>query len=254
MAGLALLPGCSGQQPERADNRNASRTGVTILVAASLRECVAEMVRASGIDGQLQVDLSAASSSSLARQVIAGAPADLFFSASREWAEEVLKEIPSARGVHFADGRMVMIVPADAPHGPASLAELARDEKMRLGVGAAEVPAGRYAMEALGQMKLLEKLQDAGQLVYGQDVRQVLHWTGMGEIDAGIVYASDALLEKNVRIAQEIDPALHQPVEYWIVWLPGAGGREEVDRMYAFVQSPAAGEILARFGFGTVHR
>jgi molybdate transport system substrate-binding protein len=231
---------------------NEQRPVVTILVAASLLECVDEIVAASGVRETVQVDISSAASSSLARQIIAGAPADLFLSASREWADEIQKQIPKTQSEILATNRLVLVAPANSTGGIKSLDDFFREPDLRLGIGEEEVPAGKYSSQALRKLEMLDVLKSRNQLVYGQDVRQVLKWTDLREVDGGLVYASDAAVSDNVVEVATIDDALHDRIEYWIVRLPREKAPAQVAELFVFLRSAAAREILTRHGFGLV--
>ena len=109
---------------------------------------------------------------------------------------------------------MVLIIPADATAVPQSFSDLTDARFKRIAIGApASVPAGMYARQVFDNLKITAAL--SGKLVFGQNVRQVLDYVIRGEVDAGVVYVTDAIQAgSKVRVAATADASLHQPIIY----------------------------------------
>jgi molybdate transport system substrate-binding protein len=128
-----------------------------------------------------------------------------------------------------------------------ALAELARPEVQRIGIGTPEsVPAGRYAREALELANQWEALKE--KYIFGQNVRQVLDYVARGEVEAGFVYLTDAALMKG-RVKVALQAEVKRPILYPIAVIKGGGNDKAARSFLGFVQSEAAQRILAKHGF-----
>lgn len=242
---LCLQTGC-----QRGPVEPAVSPKVTILAAASLRECVEELVAESGLAGSADFQISTGASSGLAQQIQSGAPADLFLSANQEWAQAVTDRFPESRKKIVAGNTLVVVVPAASALKLESLAGLEGIAALRIGIAGPEVPAGQYSRQALEKAGILKSLIDEKRLVIGQDVRQVLRWVELGEVDAGLVYRTDPGAAPAVKTVLEIDPKSHQPIEYWLVLMDSeAGVNETARKMFEFVGTDPARKVLERHGF-----
>lgn len=193
-------------------------------------------------------------SGSLLQQMKNGAPVDIFASASQkdmDKAAEMGLLAPESRR-NFTANRLVLAAPVGGNPKLKGLADLNDPTIVRIGLGNAEtVPAGRYARVVLTGAGLWEKL--AAKFIFGDSVRQVLDYLSRGEVDAGVVYASDALQKGD---AVRIIAAL--PVAGGIVY-PAARLKESknpggADRFLDFLLSPKAQALLGRYGFEPPNR
>ncbi|MGH8140401.1 MAG: molybdate ABC transporter substrate-binding protein [Steroidobacteraceae bacterium] len=237
----------------------AAQDARTVLVfgAASLTNVLDELGQAFTAKTRVPVKSSLAASSVLAKQIEAGAPADVFFCADLEWMDyldhrNLLR--PGSR--HDVLGnRLVLIAPADSKvslriargmdFGPA----LGADGKLATG-DPDSIPVGRYAEAALRKLGAWDAV--APRIVGAENVRAALAFVARGEAPLGIVYRTDALEEKRVRIVAEFPRDSHPPIIYPIAETRRAGpaAGEFVD----FVRSPAAAEIFRKYGFEPLHR
>jgi molybdate transport system substrate-binding protein len=132
--------------------------------------------------------------------------------------------------------------------GLKQLTDLKRPEIQRIAMGlAASVPAGHYAQEALEKAGLWNDLKD--RVISTQNVRQALDYVVRNEVDAGFVYASDALLmSEKVRVAFQVNTP--SPIQYPIAKVAASNQAAQANKFIAFVQSPAAQALLKKYGFG----
>lgn len=173
-----------------------------VFAAASLSEVLPQ-----ALVGQANVRFSFDATSRLARQLHAGAPAAVFVSADRRWAQ-VLEDAGVLQDLRVvAHNRLVLVAAMDAPARPP-----ARLSGRRLAIAAPEVPAGRYARAALTASGVPAETIAAGIVV--RHVRAVLAAVAGGEADAGVVYATDARLDPRVRITHTFPAETHPPIEY----------------------------------------
>jgi molybdate transport system substrate-binding protein len=223
-----------------------------ILVAASAREAVEEIAVEFERESGAQVDVGVGASNALAQQILAGAPAAMFLSASEEWADAIEDENLVSRRVDLLSNRLVLIVPRGNPADVKKPADLLRDEVEHLALAEANVPAGRYAEQALSKLELFEKLSASDKFVRGHDVRATLAFVERGEADAGIVYASEALGAEQVEVVFEFDSTLHDPILYPLVLLDTGESNAAAVRLFARLQTPESQEVFRRRGFRPV--
>jgi molybdate transport system substrate-binding protein len=230
----------------------------TVLVfdAASLTNVLDDLSKAFTEKTQVPVKSSPAASSVLAKQIEAGAPADVFFSADLEWMDYLdQRKLLKAGSRHDVVGnRLVLIAPADSTaavkikkgvdFGPA----LGPQGKLATG-DPDSVPVGKYAKTALEKLGVWDKV--SGQIVRAENVRAALAFVARGEAPLGIVYRTDALAEKKVRIVAEFPEDTHRPITYPIAVTThgGPAAQQFVD----FVRSKPAGEIFKKYGFEPLH-
>lgn len=226
----------------------AKRPGILVFAAASttnaLNEIKEQCAKASGV----QVQTSYAASSTLARQIVEGADADLFLSADTKWSDYLAGKDLVVRRRDLLGNRLVIVVPAD------SKASIKRPEDLRaagiehLALGEPDsVPAGRYAKQALTKLGLWTQLQ--AKVVPAMDVRQALAYVETGAAEAGIVYATDAAISKKVKVVAEIPETLTEPIRYPIVLLKHGEGNATAESFYRYLASPEAEEVFRKHGF-----
>jgi molybdate transport system substrate-binding protein len=224
---------------------------VTVFAAASLTDALEqlgdEFTRSTGV----KVRFSFAASSVLARQIEAGAGADMFFSADQEWMDYLQQRglIREATRGKLLGNRLVLIAPAGSTlqlkitPGFALLSALGG---RRLAMGDPDsVPVGRYAKGALASLGVWRDVED--RLVRAEDARHALMFVARGEVPLGIVYASDARIDPDVRVIDVFPTASHPPIIYPVALTRGASA--EAARFLDFVQGPAGRAAFADRGF-----
>ncbi len=219
------------------------------LAAASTTEAVDE-IRAEFVRLHTGVTIRASygASSALARQITAGAEADIFLSASTEWAEYLNKDKLVDRQRDLLSNELVIITPVDSELRISHPRDLLVDGVRHLALADfRSVPAGVYARQALTALDLWPRLEP--RVAGAADVRQALHFVETGAAEAGIVYATDARASKRVRVAARIDPKLSDPIRYPVVLLKHGAGNAAAVAFYDFLLSPAAAAIFRRQGF-----
>jgi molybdate transport system substrate-binding protein len=221
---------------------------VNLSVAASLKEVMNELSDGYAKDhpGTTFVKNYGASGA-LAKQIESGAPADLFISASAEWMEYLKGKnlvAPATIGT-FAYNTLVF---AGAPGKAASLADLAKLEKIAIG-SPKSVPAGAYATEALTKAGLAAALEP--KLVMAKDVRECLMYAERGEVDGAFVYKTDAILAKSVSILFTVPQELYSRVTYPLALTASAAKNADAAAFIAYLQGAAGKAVLEKYGFAT---
>lgn len=186
-------------------------------------------------------------SGTLAKQIAAGAPADLFVSANPKWVGFLIGEKRLvAETVRILAANTLVFV---GPKGRASsLADLPKLRRIAIG-SPRSVPAGQYAEEAMRKAGVYDRLAAEGKLVMAQDVRQALVYADRGETDGAFVYRTDALLAREAAILFEVPKEFHSPVTYPMALTDSGRTNAEAQAFFAFLQSPQARAILSRYGF-----
>jgi molybdate transport system substrate-binding protein len=225
----------------------AEEAELTVYAASSLTDVLPRAVEAwrESADGAPPVTYSFESSSRLAKQVAAGAPADLLITADRESMDTVSALLLAGSRRDLLGNALVVVVPADAAEVPRGAAELRGIS--RLALGAESVPAGRYARAALASEGVWTELE--AKVVSGDNVRTTLAWVGRGEADAGVVYATDAAAEPAVRVAFTFPEGSHPPIVYPAAVVAGSERPEEAQDLLTFLASPAGQAVFAAEGF-----
>jgi molybdate transport system substrate-binding protein len=217
-----------------------------VFAAASAREVLEELAAEFERTSGARVSLSLGPSNQLATQVFAGAPADIFLSASSDWADQLAKAKLSAKDVRLLGNRLALVA-ADGRkvHAPE---DLLTNSVTRVALAGEQVPAGRYAEQALTKLGLLQLLLREGKIVRGSDVRIVLSYVELGEADAGVVYVTDAR-HSAVSVVHIFDERLHEPIRYPIVLLKRAATNPVACSFFEVLSSDAGKQAFKTTGF-----
>ena len=221
-----------------------------VLAAASLQESMNAAADSWAARGHPRPVVSFAGSSALARQIEAGARADLFVSADEGWMNEVAARkliVPASRAT-FLGNRLVIVAPVHsrmrAPAGGPRLARFLAGGP--LAMADASVPAGNYGREALTKLGVLAAVQP--RIVSAENVRATLALVERGAAPLGIVYATDARASSKVRIAGVFPERTHPPITYPIARL-ASSNNPEGEGFWRFLLSAAGKAIFVRYGF-----
>jgi molybdate transport system substrate-binding protein len=245
-SGLAAQPGARAQEA----------APITVFAAASLQDALRALEPAwrAAAPGNLPLRFSFAASSTLARQIEQGAPADLFMSADEPWMDYVQHRnlIMNGTRVSPLGNALVLVAPADAAQSvtltrTTDLAALLGPQG-RIATGdPAHVPVGRYAQAALTWMGQWNALSP--RLARADNVRAALLLVERGEAPFGIVYATDAAASRAVRVVGTFPADSHPPITYSFAQMRRAEGNAQARALLAFLTGPEARPIWQRFGF-----
>lgn len=235
---LVALAACAPAAPRQAET-------VTVFAAASLTDALTEIAADYEREEGIHIRLSFGASGAVARQVQAGAPADVVILADSEWMDRLgAAGRLTERRTDLLRNHLVVIAPTQAADRPDPFAVLA--EGGRLAIGDPEsVPAGGYARTWLQTSGRWETVKD--RVVFGADVRAVRAFVARGEAMLGVVYRSDVIGRTDIRIVVEA-PATEQPA---IVY-PAAqviGGGRKASAFLDYLVTPAAAAVFRRHGF-----
>src|SRR5450631_615723 len=225
-----------------------------VFAAASLTNALQEVGDGFTKDSSIPVKFSFAASSALARQIENGARADVFFSADIDWMDylQSRKLIQNHTRHDVLGNRLVLVAPADSkivlkigPHFPLA----ATLGKGRLSTGDPDsVPVGRYAREALTKLDVWNAVE--ARLVRAENVRSALAFVDRGETPLGIVYETDALIDKKVRIVAIFPDDTHLPITYPMALTTVA--KTNALRFEDYVRGPIGDVAFKNYGFTTL--
>lgn len=225
-----------------------------VLAAASLQEALTEAADSWARTGGLRPVISFAASSALARQILAGAPADLFVSADEPWMDAVASKglVRANTRISFLTNRLVMVARA----GRRGQLRIRRGLQLGRALGTGRmamadpdsVPAGKYGRTALQRLGLWSQV--AGRLARAENVRAALALVERGQAPLGIVYATDAQASKRVRVVGVFPTDSHPPITYPIALLRSSSS-PQAEPFRRFLLSTRGKAIFRRHGFAT---
>jgi molybdate transport system substrate-binding protein len=237
--GLVVLTGC----------RSAQRPVITISVAASLQDAITEVEASYQHQyGAVELRNNFGSSGTLAREIEDGAPVDAMISAGEKQMDDLQAKGLLAGGTraNLLVNSLVLIAPKDSSlHG---FEGLTGTQVRIVALGDPTiVPAGQYGLQTLKNLKLYDKIKP--RIVLGKDVRQVLAYVETGNADAGLVYATDALISNKVHVVAVAPPATHAPIVYPMAVIAGRRQQNAARAFLEYLRSPAARAIFVKHGF-----
>jgi molybdate transport system substrate-binding protein len=245
----ALVLSCTLLVPAHAADE--PKQGLLVFAAASLTNVLDEIGAAYTQQTRQPVKFSYAASSALARQLEAGANADVFFSADLEWMDYVQARslIDRSTRRNVLSNQLALVAPADSrielKIAPGfKLAEALGNGRLATG-DPESVPVGKYARSALTSLGVWNEVAD--KLVRADNVRSALAFIARGETPLGIVYETDARVEKRVRVVDFFPADSHPPIVYPVAVT--AKARPAARQFIDFLQSAPAQEAFKKYGF-----
>lgn len=228
----------------------ASAQQLTVSAAASLTDAFKEIkTKFEAAHPGVTLFFNFGASGALVKQIIEGAPADVFASADQASMDLGVerKLIDPATRRDFVSNSVVLIVPAQGAAPIAAVGDLAKPEIKRIAIGNPEsVPVGRYTKEALESAKLWTTL--GPKFVPAANVRQVLDYVARGEVEAGFVYRTDAAIMRD-KVKVQLTAEGHKPVTYPVAVVSESKAKPQAQAFVDFLFTPPAREILDRYGF-----
>ena len=226
---------------------------VTVFAAASLTDAMKDVSAKWAEAGHQPLRMSFGSSSTLARQIEQGAPANVFASADEKWMDYLVDKKLIADGTRksLLGNDLVLVVAADKPvhvtigKGFDLAGLLGANGRLATG-DPAHVPVGIYAEQALKKLGMWDSI--APKLARTEDVRAALLLVERGEAPAGIVYATDAAVSKAVMIAGTFPGDSHDPVSYPFA-ATKSGDTQEARALLTFLAGPAVRAVFVQRGF-----
>jgi molybdate transport system substrate-binding protein len=224
---------------------------LTIHAAASLSDAMKEIGGVYEKESGDKLQFNFGASSMLARQIEEGAPADLFLSADEAKMDALEKKNLLLAGTRrsLLSNLLVIVVANDAAAVPKPASDLIKSDYKKIALAEPQsVPAGIYAREYLQKLKLWDALKE--KVVPTENVRSALAAVEAGNVEAGFVYKTDALISKKVKVAVEISAAEGPKISYPIAVLKSSKEPERAKKLEEYLSGPEAAAIFKKFGFG----
>lgn len=253
MLALSLtMVGCGGSQPAAPKAAEAPQPlELTVSAAVSLKDALAEIqANYAKLKPNVKLVFNLGASGSLQKQIEQGAPADIFISAAPKQMDELDAKnlINKATRKNLVENKLVLIVPQDSKLALAKFEDLLKPEVKQISIGEPSVvPAGQYAQEVLQKLSVWDKVKEKA--VLAKDVRTVLTYVETGNVDAGIVYKTDAASSKKIKIAATAPEGSHKPIIYPAAVLSGAKQSKAAEEFLAYLSGPEGKTVLEKYGF-----
>ncbi len=224
---------------------------IVVGAAISLKESFNELGGIYEHRTGTKVTFTFGSSGELEKQIEAGAPVDVFASAAEKEMDELQAKnlIDRATRTDFARNSLVLVVPIDSKLQLRSFPDLEKSSVTKIAIGDPKtVPAGQYAQQLLRNTQLWPKVE--ARLIMAENVRQVLDYVARGEVDAGIVYATDVqVAQGKVSVAASAADQDYGPILYPLAVIKGSANANAAKGFVDLVVSPEGDQILKKHGF-----
>ncbi|SEU09881.1 molybdate transport system substrate-binding protein [Draconibacterium orientale] len=241
---LFLLVGCAQKAQKKQLNE------LLVFSGAGLTNVVAELAEIYEAENNIDIKLNFASSGTLARQIEQGAQPAVFISANEKWVDYLIHldlVVPESKE-NVVGTSMAVIVPSDSETDTITFLDHFPEQfNGRLSIGDPKhVPAGDYAWKAIEGGGYADALSD--RMLPAKDVRSALMVVELGEVEMGIVYKTDALKSKKVKIVSVVPDELHPPIGFYASILKNKNN-EQTRLFYNFLTSKEATDIWIKHGF-----
>ncbi|OEE96199.1 molybdate ABC transporter substrate-binding protein [Vibrio genomosp. F10 str. 9ZB36] len=236
-----------------------AKENITVFAASSLTNVLSEIARDYQQDHKVNIRLSFASSSVLARQIVYGAPADIYFPANQKWLDYVIeqKAVDANSRVTLLNNSLVLIASESSDllvenhvseFQPSSLVDSLQGGRLAIG-DPDHVPVGEYAREALMYYQQWDTIKS--HVARANNVRGALVLVERGEAPLGIVYQTDAIISSKVRSIATFSPQSHDAIEYPMVMVSDEPSKTS-QAFFQYLQSEDAKAVYIRHGFGVI--
>lgn len=240
-----MASGCTVEPSDR----SFERTEIIVSAAASMQDVLKEIASVYNQKyPQAKITFNFGSSGSLQHQIEQGAPIDLFISAAPQQMDRLEQKelLLEETRQNLVKNQMVLVVSKN-DRAIDSFTDLNKQSVEKIALGEPNsVPAGQYAKEILTNLNSIDIIKPKA--VYGKDVRQVLNYVATENIDAGIVYRTDALNTQQVKVVATA-PDIYSPVVYPVAVIKDSKNTQAARQMLQFLFTPEAQAIFKRHGF-----
>lgn len=238
---IFLMTGCGSQ--------NISQKNLNISAAASLTDVLKKIsAEFEKNNPDTKIIFNFGSSGALQQAIENGGETDIFFSAAQKQMDslENSKNLAENSRKNLLENEIVLISPIDSDKIK-NFSDLTQ-ENIKIALGEPKgVPVGQYSEEILKNLGIFDEIKN--KFVYGSDVRQVLAWVESGEVDCGIVYATDAKISEKIKIVEVADKNLHKPVIYPVAIIKNAKNFDSAKKFLDFLSTDTAKNIFKNYGF-----
>lgn len=229
---------------------------LTVSAATSMQDAIKEVGQVYQKENpNIRIIYNFASSGTLAQQIKQGAPADIYISANEKFMDELDKAnlLLAKTRKDLLKNNLVLIVPSKANiFNISNFQQLTSSNIKRFSIGNPEsVPGGKYAKEVLTNEKIYEQLQP--KTVFAKDIRQVLSYVDNGNVDAGVVYATDAQISNQVKVVATAAENTHKPIIYPVAVIKRTKNPQVAKEFIQFLDSDRPSNIFKKYGFQTAN-
>ncbi|MFP5112530.1 molybdate ABC transporter substrate-binding protein [Bacillaceae bacterium C204] len=255
---LLAVTGCSNNEQSRMPDEqkkelDEKKVELTISAAASLQNALNDIKATFDKENpNVTVNYNFGASGALQQQISQGAPVDLFFSAAEDKFDKLVQDglIEKTKGTDLVGNELVLVVPNDSNKGIKTFEDLTKTDKISIGTPEA-VPAGQYAKDTLEELNVWSSVE--GKVIYAKDVRQVLTYVETNNVDAGIVYKTDALISPKVKIVATAEENTHAPIIYPLGVIKNSTHQKEAQLFYDYLQNETSLKTLEKYGFKRIN-
>ena len=249
IAATLLMTGCGGGV-----EKSSAPVELHVSAAASLTNAMNDLAELYAKENpNVKIVFNFGSSGALQQAIENGGESDLFFSAAQKQMNALDEKGELAEGTRkdLLRNEVVLIVPAAGTKDIKNFEDAATDKVEKIALGEPKgVPVGQYSEEIFDALKILDAVK--AKAVYGSDVRQVLAWTESGEVDCGVVYATDAAVSDKVKVICAAPDGSHKPVVYPAAVIKSSNHLDAAKKFLDFTTSDAAKKIFAKYGFKSI--
>lgn len=222
---------------------------LTISAAASLKKSLDEIVENYKKENpNVTVNINYGGSGALEKQIVNGAPTDIFISAAKKNMDNLEEKnlIKKETRKDLLKNTLVLIAANTQKDKIKTIEDIKKAEKVALGEEKT-VPAGKYGKEALTKLNLFSEIEK--KVVYQKDVTAVLNIVELGEVDAGVVYLTDAKKLKNGFVVAEFSSDLHAPIVYPMAVIEGTKNQKKAEEFLKYLENEKSKEVFTKNSF-----
>lgn len=245
---LSFLTGCGSSEAEDKE------VELIVSAAASLTDVTAEIAdNYKKVAPNVKLTFTYGSSGALQTQIEEGAPSDIFISAAVKQMDTLAEKdfIEKDSRIDLLQNKVVLIVSKDSKLNLTSFEDLVIDDVKSVALGdPSSVPVGQYSEEILTHLGILDQVKTKAN--YGTDVRQVLTWVESGEMECGVVYATDAVISKDVTVICEAPQGSSDPVIYPAAVLKNTTHTKEAQAFLDYLSTDESMNLFQKYGFEKV--
>jgi len=251
---VIMSVGCGNTKQSSNSSTNQGKdskpVSLTISAAASLKDAMGEIKELYVKENpNVTITYNFGASGTLQQQIEQGAPADIFMSAATKQMDELKKKglMIDNTVKNLLQNDVVLVVPKDSTVVK-DFNDLTSDNVKKIALGEPKsVPVGQYSQEVLTFLKIADKVQSKA--VLAKDVKEVLSWVQTGNVDAGIVYATDAKVSDKVKVVATAPENSHKPVVYPVGVIKASKNIEVATDFAKFMSGDKAKIVFEKYGF-----
>ncbi|GHH98104.1 molybdate ABC transporter substrate-binding protein [Neobacillus kokaensis] len=245
--------GCSSKDSGKKKVTTEKKVELTVSAAASLQDALNDIQANFEKEyTNVKINYNFGASGALQQQISQGAPVDLYFSATEDKFDQLVTDglIERKNGTDLVGNKLVLVVPKGTNKNIQSFKDLRKADKISIGTPES-VPAGKYAKDTLEHLHIWKVVED--KVVFAKDVRQVLTYVETNNVDAGIVYKTDAMISPKVQIVASAEENTHAPIIYPVGIIKTSTHPKETMAFFEYLQSQKAIDIFEKYGFKGLH-